>query len=234
MTATVLLLGARMAAGAGFLEGGPVERRIELHDVERLEIDAAHFTVEVLGRPDLDAVILVSRMSTRFHRFHDGHLAVEQENGAASIAVRYDGRPLSQAAVMWGPRLLLQVPKRTALAVTTTAGDVRVHDLAAPRVAVTTTAGDLYLSDVTAAVVITARAGFIVLERVHGEKRIAAASGSIEIYDSRGPLYTDIGGEQRLRRIDGDISVASAEGLTLSDHRGTLTVRGATAAGSAE
>ena len=226
MTATVLLLGARMAAGAGFLEGDPVERRIELHGVETMEIDAAHFTVEVLGRPDLETVTMVSRMSTRFHRFHGGHVAVERSDGAARIAVRYDGRPLSQAAVTWGPRLVLQVPARTALSVTTTAGDVQVHDLSAPRVAIITTAGDLYLSDVTAAVDITARAGFIVLERVHGQKRIAAEAGSIEVSDARGPLYTDTGGEQRLRRIDGDISVASAEGLTLSDHRGTLTVRG--------
>ena len=63
------------------------------------------------------------------------------------------------------------------------------------------------------------------LERVHGPKRITADSGSIEVSDSRGPLFTDTGGEQRLRRIDGDVSVASAEDLTLSDHSGTLTVR---------
>ena len=130
----------------------------------------------------------------------------------------------------WGPLLLLQVPERTTLAVTTTAGDVRIHDVTAPQVTIPTTAGDLYLSDVTATVAISARAGFIVLERVHGPKRITADSGSIEVSDSRGALFTDTGGEQRLRRIDGDISVASADGLALSDHRGTLTVRARTGA----
>ena len=223
---TVLLLAAHLAAGGGLLEGAPVERRIELAGVETIDIDAAHFTVEVLGVADLDTVTMVSRMSTRFHRFHDGHVAVERSGGGASISVRYDGRPLSRAAVTWGPRLLLQVPERTELAVTTTAGDVRIHDVAAPHVTIATTAGDLYLSDVTATVTIAAVAGFIVLERVHGPKRITADSGSIEVSDSRGPLFTDTGGEQRLRRIDGDISVASADGLTLSDHRGTLTVHG--------
>ena len=225
---TVLLLAARFAAGGGLLEGAPVERRIELSGVEAIDIDAAHFTVEVLGAPELDAVTVVSRMSTRFHRFHDGHVAVDQDDGTVSLAVRYDGRPLSRAAVTWGPLLVLQVPERTALAVTTTAGDMRIHDVAAPHVTITTTAGDLYLSDVTATVTIAAVAGFIVLERVHGPKRITAESGSIEVSDSRGPLFTDTGGEQRLRRIDGDISVASAEALTLSAHRGTLTVRGRT------
>ena len=63
------------------------------------------------------------------------------------------------------------------------------------------------------------------MERVHGPKRITADSGSIQVFDSRGALFTDTGGDQRLRRIDGDISVASAEGLTLSDHHGTLTMR---------
>ena len=222
----LLLLAARVAAGGGLLEGAPVERRIELSGVEAIDIDAAHFTVEVLGAPELDTVTVVSRMSTRFHRFHDGHVAVDQDDGTASLAVRYDGRPLSRAAVTWGPLLLLQVPERTALAVTTTAGDVRIHDMAAPNVTIATTAGDLYLSDVTATVDITARAGFIVLERVHGPKRITADSGSIEVSDSRGPLFTDTGGEQRLRRIDGDITVASAEGVTLTEHHGTLTVRG--------
>ncbi len=221
----VLLLAARIAAGGGFLEGAPVERRIEISGVEAIDIDAAHFTVEVLGAPELDTVTVVSRMSTRFHRFHDGHVAVERSDGGASISVRYDGRPLSKAAVTWGPLLVLKVPEPTALAVTTTAGDVRVHDVAAPHVTITTTAGDLYLSDVTATVEISARAGFIVLERVHGPKRITAESGSIEVSDSRGPLFTDIGGKQRLRRIDGDVSVASAENLTLSTHSGTLTVR---------
>ena len=221
----VLLLAARMAFGAGFLEGAPVERRIELSGVDTIKIDAAHFTVEVLGVPDQDTVTVVSRLSTRFRGFHDGHIAVERNDGTASLAVRYDGRPLSQAAVTWGPRLLLQVPERTALAVTTTVGDVRIHDVTAPHVTITTTAGDLYLSDVTATVNVAARAGFIVLERVHGPKRITAESGSIEVSDSRGSLFTDTGGEQRLRRIDGDISVASAEALTLSAHRGTLTVR---------
>ena len=136
--------------------------------------------------PDLDTVTVVSRMSTRFTGFHDGHVAVERNDGTASLAVRYDGRPLSQAAVTWGPRLLLQVPERTALAVTTTVGDVRIHDVTAPHVTITTTAGDLYLSDVTATVTIAAVAGFIVLERVHGPKRITAESGSIEVSDSRG------------------------------------------------
>ena len=221
----VLLLAARIAASGGLLEGAPVERRIELSGVEAIDIDAAHFTVEVLGAPELDTVTVVSRMSTRFHRFHDGYVAVERSDGDTSISVRYDGRPLSRSAVTWGPLLLLQVPERTALAVTTTAGDVRVHDVTSPHVTITTTAGDLYLSDVAATVDITARAGFIVLERVHGPKRITADSGSIEVSDSRGPLFTDTGGEQRLRRIDGDVSVASAEDLTLSDHSGTLTVR---------
>ncbi len=221
----VLLLAARIAAGGGLLEGAPVERRIELSGVEAIDIDAAHFTVEVLGAPELETVTVVSRMSTRFHRFHDGHVAVERSGGGASISVRYDGRPLSRAAVTWGPRLLLQVPERTVLAVTTTAGDVRIHDVTGPNVTVTTTAGDLYVSDVTATVEIAARAGFIVLERVHGPKRITADSGSIEVSDSRGALFTDTGGEQRLRRIDGDVSVASAEDLTLSDHSGSLTVR---------
>ncbi len=222
----VLLLSARMAAGGGLLEGAPVERRIEISGVESIDIDAAHFTVEVLGAPELDTVTVVSRMSARFHRFHDGHVAVERSDDDASISIRYDGRPLSRAAVTWGPRLLLQVPERTALAVTTTAGDVRIHDVTAPHVTITTTAGDLYLSDVTATVAISAHAGFIVLERVHGPKRITADSGSIEVSDSRGPLFTDTGGEQRLRRIDGDVSVASAQDLTLSDHSGALTVRG--------
>ncbi|MDD9985818.1 MAG: DUF4097 family beta strand repeat-containing protein [Spirochaetaceae bacterium] len=190
-----------------------------------IDIDAAHFTVEVLGVPELDTVTVVSRMSTRFHRFHDGHVAVERSDGGASISVRYNGRPLSKAAVTWGPLLVLQVPERTALAVTTTAGDVRIHDVAASNVTITTTAGDLYLSDVTAAVAISARAGFIVLERVHGPKSITADSGSIEVSDSRGPLFTDIGGEQRLRRIDGDISVASTDRLTLTNHRGSLAIR---------
>ena len=221
----VLLLAARAAAAGGFLEGAPVERRIELSGVEAIDIDAAHFTVEVLGAADLDAVTVVSRMSTRFHRFHDGHVAVERSDGGASISVRYDGRPLSKAAVTWGPLLVLQVPERTALAVTTTAGDVRIHDLTASHVTIMTTAGDLYLSDVTATVDITARAGFIVLERVHGPKRITADSGSIEVSDSRGPLFTDIGGKQRLRRIDGDVSVASDERLVLTDHTGTLIIR---------
>ena len=224
----VLLLAAHMAAGAGFLEGAPVERRIELTGIDTIDIDAAHFTVEVLGVPDQDTVTVVSRMSTRFRGFHDGHIAVERNDGTASLAVRYDGRPLSQAAVTWGPRLLLQVPERTALAVTTTVGDVRIHDVTAPHVTITTTAGDLYLSDVTATVNVAARAGFIVLERVHGPKRITADAGSIEVSDSRGTLFTDTGGEQRLRRIDGDVSVASAAGLTLTDHRGVITVRGRT------
>ena len=225
----VLLLAARMAFGAGFLEGAPVERRIELSGVDAIDIDAAHFTVEVLGAADLDTVTVVSRMSTRFHRFHAGHVAVERNDGVVLVSVRYDGRPLSRAAVTWGPRLLLQVPERTALAVTTTAGDVRIHDVAAQHVTITTTAGDLYLSDVTATVAISARAGFIVLERVHGPKRITADSGSIEVSDSRGALFTDTGGEQRLRRIDGDISVASTDRLTLTDHRsGALNVRGRT------
>ena len=224
----VLLLAARMAAGGGLLEGAPVERRIELSGIDTIDIDAAHFTVEVLGVPDQDTVTVVSRLSTRFRGFHDGHIAVERNGGTASLSVRYDGRPLSQAAVTWGPRLLLQVPERTALAVTTTVGDVRIHDVTAPHVTITTTAGDLYLSDVTATVAISARAGFIVLERVHGPKRITADTGSIKVSDSRGPLFTDTGGEQRLRRIDGDISVASAESVTLTEHRGTLTVRGHT------
>ena len=225
VTVATLLLAAHVAAGGGFLEGTPVERRIELSGVGTIDIDAAHFTVEVLGVPDLATVTVVSRMSTRFHRFHDGHVAVEQSDGDASISVRYDGRPLSRAAVTWGPLLLLQVPERTALTVTTTAGDVRIHDVTAPHVTITTTAGDLYLSDVSATVAISARAGFIVLERVHGPKRITADSGSIEVSDSRGTLFTDTGGEQRLRRIDGGVSVASAEDLALSDHNGTLTVR---------
>ena len=225
VTVATLLLAAHVAAGGGLLEGAPVERRIELSGVGAIDIDAAHFTVEVLGVPDLATVTVVSRMSTRFHRFHDGHVAVEQSDGDASISVRYDGRPLSRSAVTWGPLLLLQVPERTALAVTTTAGDVRIHDVTAPHVTITTTAGDLYLSDVSATVAISARAGFIVLERVHGPKRITADSGSIEVSDSRGTLFTDTGGEQRLRRIDGGVSVASAEDLALSDHNGTLTVR---------
>ena len=218
----VLLLAAHLAAGGGFLEGAPVERRIDLSGVDTIDIDAAHFTVEVLGVPDQDAITVVSRMSTRFHRFHDGHIAIERGDGTAFVSVRYDGRPLSRAALTWGPLLVLQVPERTALAVITTAGDVRIHDVTAPHVTITTTAGDLYLSDVTA------RAGFIVLERVHGPKRITADSGSIEVSDSRGTLFTDTGGEQRLRRIDGDISVASADGLALSDHRGALTIRNRT------
>ena len=222
----VLLLAAHMAAGAGFLEGAPVERRIELTGIDTIDIDAAHFTVEVLGAPDQNTVTVVSRMSTRFRGFHGGHIAVERNDRTASFVVRYDGRPLSQAAVTWGPRLLLQVPERTALAVTTTVGDVRIHDVAAPHVTITTTAGDVYLSDVTATVDITARAGFIVLERVHGPKRITADAGSIEVSDSRGTLFTDTGGEQRLRRIDGDISVASSEGLMLTDHTGTSIIRG--------
>ena len=215
-----------MAAGAGFLEGAPVERRIELSGVDAIDIDAAHFTVEVLGAPDLDTVTVVSRTSTRFDRFHNGHVAIERGAGTAFISVRYDGRPLSRAALTWGPLLVLQVPERTALAVATTAGDARIHDVTAPHVTITTTAGDLYLSDVAATVDIAARAGFIVLERVHGPKRITADSGSIEVSDSRGTLFTDTGGEQRLRRIDGDISVASDDGLTLSDHQGAITVRG--------
>ena len=225
VTVATLLLAAHVAAGGGFLEGAPVERRIELSGVGTIDIDAAHFTVEVLGVPDLATVTVVSRMSTRFHRFHGGHVAVEQSDGDASISVGYDNRPLSRAAVTWGPLLLLQVPERTALTVTTTAGDVRIHDVTAPHVTITTTAGDLYLSDVSATVAISARAGFIVLERVHGPKRITADSGSIEVSDSRGTLFTDTGGEQRLRRIDGGVSVASAEDLALSDHNGTLTVR---------
>ena len=225
VTVAALLLAAHVAAGGGLLEGAPVERRIELSGVDTIDIDAAHFTVEVLGVPDLETVTVVSRMSTRFHRFHDGHVAVEGSDGDASISVRYDGRPLSRAAVTWGPLLLLQVSERAALAVTTTAGDVRIHDVAAPHVTITTTAGDLYLSDVTATVDIAAGAGFIVLERVHGPKRITADSGSIEVPDSRGTLFTDTGGEQRLRRIDGDISVASAEGVILTDHTGTLIIR---------
>ena len=126
----------------------------------------------------------------------------------------------------WGPLLLLQVPERTALAVTTTAGDVRVHDVTAPRVTVTTIAGDLYLSDVTATVEIVARAGFH-RARTSSTARSAfgADSGSIVVSDSSGPLFTDTGGEQRLRRINGDVSVASAERLTLTGHRGSLTVR---------
>ena len=225
----VLLLAAHMAAGAGFLEGAPVERRIELSGIDTIDIDAAHFTVEVLGAPDQNTVTVVSRMSTRFRGFHEGHIAVERNDGTASLVVRYDGRPLSQAAVTWGPLLLLQVPEHTALAVTTTVGDVRIHDVTAPHVTITTTAGDLYLSDVTATVEITQPApASSCLERVHGPKRITADAGSIEVSDSRGSLFTDTGGEQRLRRIDGDISVASAEGLTLTDHRGTLTVRGRT------
>ena len=221
----VLLLAAHVAAGGGLLEGAPVERRIELAGADTIDIDAAHFTVEVLGVRELETVTVVSRMSTRFHRFHEGHVAVERSGGAAFISVRYDGRPLSKSAVTWGPVLLLQVPERTALAVTTTAGDVRIHDMTAPYVTITTTAGDLYLSDVTATVDITARAGFIVLERVHGPKRISADSGSIEVSDSHGPLFTDTGGEQRLRRIDGDISVASTDRLTLTNHRGSLAIR---------
>ena len=221
----VLLLAAHVAAGGGLLEGAPVERRIELSGADTIDIDAAHFTVEVLGVPELDTATVVSRMSTRFHRFHEGHVAVERSGGAASVSVRYDGRPLSKSSVAWGPVLLLQVPERTALAVTTTAGDVRIHDVTAPNVTIATTAGDLYLSDVTATVDIAARAGFIVLERVHGPKSVTADSGSIEVSDSRGTLFTDTGGEQRLRRIDGDISVASTDRLTLTDHRGSLTIR---------
>ena len=152
MAVAVLLLAARIAVGGGFLEGAPVERRIEFSGVDAIDIDAAHFTVEVLGAADLDTVTVVSRMSTRFHRFHAGHVAVERNDGVVLVSVRYDGRPLSRAAVTWGPRLLLQVPERTALAVTTTVGDVRIHDVAASNVTITTTAGDLYLSDVTATV----------------------------------------------------------------------------------
>lgn len=222
-----------MASGAGFLEGEAVEDRVEVRGVESLTIDAAHFTVEVVGDPGVAAVTVVSRMSARFHRSHDGRIAVERDGAAATVAVRYDGRPLSRAAAAWGPRLLLRAPERTALAVTTTAGDVRVHDVAAPQVTIVTTAGDVYLSDVTAAVDVTARAAFIVLERVHGAKRITADAGSIRVADSRGPLFTDTGGEQRLRRIDGDVSVASAEGLTLTGHRGALTIRSASGQRSA-
>ena len=230
VTVATLLLAAHVATGGGLLEGAPVERRIELSGVDAIDIDAAHFTVEVLGVPDLETVTVVSRMSTRFHRFHDGHVAIERGDGTAFISVRYDGHPLSRAALTWGPLLVLQVPEHTALAVTTTAGDVRGHDVTAPNVRSTTIAGDLYLSDVTATVVISARAGFIVLDRVHGPKRITADSGSTEVSDSRGPLYTDTGAQQSLRRIDGDVSVASAAGLTLIDHRGALTVRNRTVA----
>ena len=46
----MLLLAARMAVQApDFLEGAPVERRIELSGVDAIDIAAAHFTVEVLG-----------------------------------------------------------------------------------------------------------------------------------------------------------------------------------------
>ncbi len=168
-----------MAAGGGLLEGAPVERRIELSGVDAIDIHAAHFAVEMLGVPDQDAITVVRRMSTRLH---DGHVAIERGDGTAFISVPEDGRPHSRAALTWGP-LLLQVSERTALAVTTTAGDVRIHDVTAPHVAITTTAGDLHLSDVAATVAISARAGFIVLERVHGPKRITADSGSVEVYD---------------------------------------------------
>ena len=141
MAVAVLLLAAHVPAGAGFLEGAPVERRIELSGVDAIDIDDAQFTVEVLGVPELDTVTVVSRMSTRFHRFHDGHIAVERSDGAGSVSVRYYGHPLSQAAVTWGPRPALQVPERTGLAVTTTVGDVRVHDVPATEVTITTTAG---------------------------------------------------------------------------------------------
>ena len=101
MAVAVLLLAAHMAACAGFLEGAPVERRIELSGVDTIDIGDAQFTVEVLGAPELETVTVVSRMSTRFHRFHDGASAVERSDGAGSVSVRYYGHPLSQAAVTW-------------------------------------------------------------------------------------------------------------------------------------
>ena len=85
----VLLLAARIAVGGGLLEGAPVERRIELSGVDTIDIDAAHFTVEVLGDPDLKTVTVVSRMSTRFHRFHEGH-----DRGRAERRHRFRRGPL--------------------------------------------------------------------------------------------------------------------------------------------
>ena len=97
VTVATLLLAAHVAAGGGLLEGAPIERRIKLSGVDAIDIDAAHFTVEVLGVPDQDAITVVSRMSTRFHRFHDGHVAIERSGEEASISIRYDDRPLSRA-----------------------------------------------------------------------------------------------------------------------------------------
>lgn len=140
--------------------------------------------------------------------------------------------------------LVIRMPAKAKLSVTTTSGDVEVHEVAGlvkvdctsgdvvvngarQDVVVDCTSGDVEVSEAGRDVHIRATSGDVTLDRVTGRVDVDATSGDISgrNLEGGGTLGT-ISGDVEVARSAGELSVTTSSGdASITSHRGRLAVR---------
>ena len=224
--ALALLLSTAVTAGAaGLLEGGAVEQRFRYREVSHLIIDGGFLDVRVFGaeRQDVEAQL---SLSARMLRRNQPVLVAQQIGRTLRLRLDRNQLPVGRAALMWGPNLILSVPRTTQVEIRTTSGTVAIHRLANGNAQVRTNSGDIYVGDLQADLELVAGSGSISVQRISGDVRATTATGRISAVGVAGSVSVRTQeGHRLLRRIQGDIDVGEAGGLLeVQQHQGSLRI----------
>ena len=215
---------AETACAVGVLEGPAATQRSTIADVADLTVHTDFEEVRVFAADRQDVEVELS-VSARMSRRNRPELAVERDGAAVTVRIGGNDLPISRASVEWGPKLTLSVPAGVELTVRTGSGAVVVQGLRSERLEVFTDEGDVFVGDCVGPLRVAGGSGSVRVARSHGDKRLTATSGVIEVVDSRGAVVAHTGsGTQRFLRIDGDITVLRGTPVEISEHRGRLIV----------
>ena len=213
-----------LSSDTNFQEREEINQKYELAPGARVEISSIRGPVEVYDTNSATAEVQIvrtarTRADLEYHK-------IEVQQTANGLVVRGIQEPNHRGQnVQVNHHVILRVPRRIDLAITSISGGVRVEDIAG-QTRLNSISGSATIGNVTGPLTARSISGNLTAEGVGTDAQINSVSGSATIGDVGGPLNVQsISGNLQVGNVGGDAQVHSVSGwVHIGVVNGPLTV----------
>ena len=231
VTSSQLVSAKALSSGGNFQEREEINQKYELAPGARVEVSSIRGPVEVYDTNSATAEVQIIRTARTRADLEYHKIAVEQT--ATSLVVRGIQEPNHRGEnVRVNHHVILRVPRRVDLAVSSISGGVRVGDIAG-QTSLNSISGSATIGNVAGPLSVHSISGNLTAQNAGAQAVINSVSGSATIGTVGGPLDVrsisgnlqvgDVSGEARVNSVSGDAHMGLVNGpLTIVSVSGSV------------
>jgi DUF4097 and DUF4098 domain-containing protein YvlB len=203
---------ASQTAGGDFQERDEFSRKYELAPGARVEVSSIRGPVEIVNTNAATAEVQIIR--TARTRDDLEYHKIEVEQTANGLVVRGVQEPENRRHdnVQVNHHVILKVPRRIDLAVTSVSGSLKIEDVDGQTV-VRSISGSANIGNVGGKLQVTSISGNLEIGNIGAEARMTSISGNLEVGNVGADVRaTSISGNARFGEVNGSLDVSSVSG----------------------